>query len=152
MNQLDKFSDVLIHDTSCFSANTIKKRATEFGFSQPWVLEAFAWDLELFGQLQSLVEGELILKGGAAAQFFVPIERQRASIDIDIIALIDSKSLGKVVKSLSERFGNSIYFRFEPYIPKKPTVNLPMYTYTVLVPSSIGHVWKRRILKYQVFS
>lgn len=39
----------------------------------------------MFLQLQKKIGDKIILKGGAATQFYIPIEKQRTSIDIDMI-------------------------------------------------------------------
>ena len=123
------------------------------GFTQPWVVEAFAWDLELYGQLQSLAGEELILKGGAAAQLFVPLQRQRASIDVDALCLVEESTLEGILRRVSERFPQeSPYFKFKPYLPKAPVLALPMWTYDVLVPSSIGHLWRTEAGEIKAYS
>lgn len=45
------------------------------------------WDLELFLQIQAILGERVVLKGGAATQFYLPKEAQRTSVDIDYAVL-----------------------------------------------------------------
>ena len=49
------------------------------------MMELFLWDLELFLQIQKRLGEHIVLKGGAATQFYLPIEAQRTSVDILMI-------------------------------------------------------------------
>ena len=47
----------------------------------------FLWDLELFLHIQKILGDKIILKGGAATQFYLPRDAQRTSVDIDMLFL-----------------------------------------------------------------
>ena len=51
------------------------------GFNSLSKFELFIWDLEIFLQIQKRLGDKIILKGGAATQFYIPISAQRTSID-----------------------------------------------------------------------
>ena len=110
----------------------------EAGFTQPQVVELFRWDVELVSQLQQESQ-EFVLKGGAAAQFYITVEKQRGSVDVDLVYKGDRKSLSQTIGGLREKFASQQpLFQFEEYVPKKPTANLPMQTYDVTLPSVLS--------------
>jgi len=75
----------LIHPKESFARDTLVGRSEAVGFTNLSRLELFLWDLEIFLQLQKILKDKIVLKGGAAAQFYLPVENQRTSIDIDMI-------------------------------------------------------------------
>lgn len=108
------------------------------GFTQPQVVELFRWDLELVSQLQ-LQSKDFILKGGAAAQLYIPLEKQRGSVDVDMIFPPRPESLAEVIHALRGKFtSRAPLFQFEEYKPKNPKANLPMKTYDVSLPSVLN--------------
>jgi len=115
----------LIHKEDAFTREAVFKNASKFGFVNPLAVELFLWDLELAAQLQES-SGEIILKGGAAAQLFVPVEKQRGSVDIDMTANLDADSLDGLIKEVESRMGR---VKFELYKPKRPKVGLNARTY-----------------------
>ncbi|MFQ6124203.1 MAG: nucleotidyl transferase AbiEii/AbiGii toxin family protein [Candidatus Heimdallarchaeota archaeon] len=132
MSDLD---DLLIHGSKAFSEEELSRRAEKYGFSQPQILELFAWDYELTTQLQEL-SNELVLKGGAVAQLYLPPELQRGSVDIDIITPLGEDDLNQRIKKLSRKIRRSISpFQIKRYSPKTPQVNIPLSTYHVILPS-----------------
>ena len=85
---LKKFwQDNIILEKDVFLRAEIEKRITDGGFNSLSKFELFIWDLEMFLQLQKKLGDKIILKGGAATQFYVPVTSQRTSIDIDMICL-----------------------------------------------------------------
>lgn len=116
----------LIHDKDAFSKESILSNAAKFGFPNPLAVELLLWDLELAAQLQASA-GEIIMKGGAATQLFLPLDRQRGSVDVDLITRLDSDSLAKTITATESRMGQ---VKFEYYIPKKPKPGLNARTYT----------------------
>jgi hypothetical protein len=82
----------LIIPAESFSADRLAKNAQDLGYAQAETLEALIWDYELYAQLQKRISGLCRLKGGAAVQLYVPIERQRASVDVDILTTITMQS------------------------------------------------------------
>ena len=132
MSELDA---LLIYGSSPFSKEELSKRAEKYGFSQPQILELFAWDYELTAQLQEL-SNDLVLKGGAAAQLYLPTETQRGSVDIDLTTQLDAGELNNLIGKLSRKFRRFVpLFQFKRYLPKAPKTNLPMSTYDVILPS-----------------
>ncbi|MBM5805721.1 MAG: nucleotidyl transferase AbiEii/AbiGii toxin family protein [Candidatus Verstraetearchaeota archaeon] len=86
-------------------------------------------------QLQMLSD-DLILKGGAAAQLYLPIEGQRGSVDIDLTTHLRRDELDQLVSKVSQKFRAATpLFQFKKYSPKAPKVNVPITTYDVLLPS-----------------
>ena len=117
-----KDSVVLIHNKKAFTIDGIKKQASNFGFVNPRVIEYFLWDLVIVAQLQN-ISNELILKGGAAVQLFLPVGKQRGSIDIDMTTSLDKSSLGTVIKKLESEIPN---MKIESYKPAQPNRKLIM--------------------------
>lgn len=131
--------DALIHDRKFFEPAYIKSRQAQYNFTQAVKVETFLWDLELFGQLQRSLGDQVILKGGAAAQLFIPPERQRTSVDIDVIYLGKADRLPAVLSAIHNAFGNDeLHFKFIKFVPKNPSTILPLETYIVSVPASDG--------------
>jgi len=131
MSELDA---LLIHNSKAFSKEELSRRAEKYGFSQPQILELFAWDYELTAQLQTLSE-DLVLKGGAAAQLYLPTEIQRGSVDIDLTTQLSGSELNRLISKLSRKFRKfKPLFQFKRYLPKAPKPNVPVNTYDVLLP------------------
>ncbi len=130
---------LLIHKTSGFRSDVLVERASQFGFSQASEVEVFAWALELCGQLQAVAGRSLVLKGGAAAQLYLPLEKQRASVDLDFVSSLPSDEVKQLLHDFSARFAVAHpYFLFREYIPEAPEVGLPMESYFVAVPASLS--------------
>ncbi len=130
------YEEKLFHDSKAFMRETLSERMHAFGFKNMGRLELFLWDLEVFLQIQSILGDRIVLKGGAAVQFYLPIEAQRTSIDIDMI-FFGSKdeieeTLAKITNKLSD---NDAYFHFTPHKPKDPKTELPLYTYYTKIPT-----------------
>ena len=75
----------LFHKEEAFQRETFQKRMEEFGFKNMARMELFLWDLELFLHIQKILGDKIILKGGAATQFYLPRDAQRTSVDIDML-------------------------------------------------------------------
>lgn len=113
MISLSSIKDSLIHDTACFQAETLNEKAKKYDFPQPVEVEAAAWDYELIGQLQAELVEQLVLKGGTAAQLYLPVETQRASVDIDMLSLVNPEQISATLKKISSKFQNQEgYFEF----------------------------------------
>lgn len=123
----------LLHSPAAFSSEAIRERATRYGFVNPLAVELFLWDLEVAAQLQS-VSRELVLKGGAAAQIFVPVERQRGSRDVDIVTALQEPALDQIVKSAIDQLEG---VSFKLHVPRKPKTDLPLRTYFVSARSAV---------------
>ena len=131
--------DALIHDRKFFEPAHIKERQELYKFTQAVKVETFLWDLELYGQLQRALGDEVVLKGGAAAQLFIPTERQRTSVDIDVIYLGKKGRLEEALTKIHKDFGeDEVYFKFNKHIPKNPKTILSVETYFVPIPAVIS--------------
>lgn len=119
----------LFHDKTAFEREYLQQR-----------MELFLWDLELFLQIQKRLGGHIVLKGGAATQFYLPIEAQRTSVDIDMIFCGTDEAVKSTLDDITEELQeDSGLFQFFEHIPKNPKTNLPMYTYFVDVPSVLSN-------------
>ena len=64
----------LFHDEADFQRETLETRMQDYGFKNMGRMELFLWDLELFLQIQARLGDRVVLKGGAATQFYLPKE------------------------------------------------------------------------------
>jgi hypothetical protein len=122
----------LMHDDKYFAKEEILRRAKKYEYVNPLAVEIFLWDCELAAQLQNICD-DAVLKGGAAAQMHLPLERQRGSIDVDMLTSLKKEDIGGILQKLDKVLQGSI--RFSLYKPKKPNPNLPLQTYFARVPS-----------------
>jgi len=128
--------NALIHDRKCFDRDTLAARLAKLKFNSLARMELFLWDLEIFLQIQAILQDKIVLKGGAAAQFYLPIEYQRTSVDIDMICAMGIEEVEKVLEAIERKFkGTKELFKAQPHTPKDPKTNLPMMTYYMEVPS-----------------
>ncbi|MBR2693669.1 MAG: nucleotidyl transferase AbiEii/AbiGii toxin family protein [Thermoguttaceae bacterium] len=136
--------DKLFHDSACFTRETFQKRMSEFGFKNMGRMELFLWDLELCLQIQKRLGERIVLKGGAATQFYLPVEAQRTSVDIDMLFYGKHEEIDAVLddirKDLSDGDG---LFEFKEYFPENPKTGLPLYTYFAAVPSVLTAAERR---------
>lgn len=126
----------LYHEKKDFEKETFAERMEEFGFKNMARMELFLWDLELFLQLQKLLGDKIVLKGGAATQFYLPRQIQRTSVDIDMLFYGTEQEIEDTLKQLEELLGTENgLICFRKHIPKRPKTTLPLHTYYVDVPS-----------------
>lgn len=132
-----KFLDKLLLEEKVYDRTTIEERLKKYGFNSIGKFELFLWDLEMFLQIQKELGSKIILKGGAATQFYIPIKNQRTSVDIDMICLASKEEIESLVSVIESRFSNTEgYFKFKKHIPKHPKIDLDMLTtYFVQVPT-----------------
>ncbi|MGH9879437.1 MAG: hypothetical protein ACRD5H_17540, partial [Nitrososphaerales archaeon] len=126
----------LIHKSDSFELETLMKRAQNYGFPNIATVAMFAWDYELAAQFQTHSDS-IILKGGAATQVQLPLDMQRGSIDIDLIAPINETDLAQIITKIQT---DIMEVQFVPYQPREPNPKLPMITYWVQVPTIIDEV------------
>jgi len=99
-------------------------------------MELFLWDLEIFLQIQAILKDKIVLKGGAAAQFYLPINYQRTSVDIDMICAGEIEEVEETLSAIERKLkGKNDLFKARPHKPKDPKANLPLMTYYMDVPS-----------------
>ncbi len=80
---------------------------------------------------------KIILKGGAATQFYLPVSYQRTSIDIDMICLATKDDVRVAIEKIEDNLaGEGDYCKLIPYKPVNPKVGLDeLETYYEMVPS-----------------
>lgn len=126
----------LFHDEIAFERETFKRRMKEFGFKNMARMELFLWDMELFLQIQKILGDRIILKGGAATQFYLPRETQRTSVDIDMLFYGTKEEIEEALSQITVLLGNKDHlFEFQEHIPQNPKTMLPLHTYYVEIPS-----------------
>lgn len=115
-----------------------------FGFKNIARMELFLWDLELFLQIQKRLGSHIVLKGGAATQFYLPVEAQRTSVDIDMIFCGTDEDVQITLNNITEDLKDEgDFFQFHEYIPKNPKTNLQQLDVILLVCKMIG--WMSRL-------
>ena len=131
------FYDNLILKREAFYRETIEKRMAEGGFNSIARFELFLWDIEIFLHLQKFLGDRIALKGGAAVQFYIPIENQRTSVDIDILCSASEDETAAALRSVEQTFANDDgLFRFRKHTPANPSLPLSsLSTYFMRVPT-----------------
>lgn len=143
----------LFHKEEAFQRETFQKRMEEFGFKNVARMELFLWDLELFLHIQKILGDKIILKGGAATQFYLPRDAQRTSVDIDMLFFGTEEEIKKTLRKIEEYLGTEDeLFYFHKHSPKNPKTNLPLHTYYTKVPSVLSNAernMERESIPYQ---
>ena len=143
----------LFHKEEAFQRETFQKRMEEFGFKNMARMELFLWDLELFLHIQKILGDKIILKGGAATQFYLPRDAQRTSVDIDMLFFGTEEEIKETLRKIEEYLGTEDeLFYFHKHSPKNPKTNLPLHTYYMKVPSVLSHAERnmdRESIPYQ---
>ena len=143
----------LFHKEEAFQRETFQKRMEEFGFKNMARMELFLWDLELFLHIQKILGDKIILKGGAATQFYLPRDAQRTSVDIDMLFFGTEEEIKKTLSKIEEYLGTEDeLFYFHKHSPKNPKTNLPLHTYYTKVPSVLSNAernMERESIPYQ---
>lgn len=143
----------LFHKEEAFQRETFQKRIEEFGFKNMARMELFLWDLELFLHIQKILGDKIILKGGAATQFYLPRDAQRTSVDIDMLFFGTEEEIKKTLRKIEEYLGTEDeLFYFHKHSPKNPKTNLPLHTYYTKVPSVLSNAernMERESIPYQ---
>lgn len=143
----------LFHKEEAFQRETFQKRMEEFGFKNMARMELFLWDLELFLHIQKILGDKIILKGGAATQFYLPRDAQRTSVDIDMLFFGTEEEIKKTLRKIEEYLGTEDeLFYFHKHSPKNPKTNLPLHTYYTIVPSVLSNAernMERESIPYQ---
>jgi len=130
--------EALIHPFWCFKRGTILERKKRLHLTNEARIELFIWDLEIFAQIYKRLGNHVILKGGTAAQLYFPVERQRTSIDIDMICNLNKNKIESCLKDIEESFqGEGNLLKFRSHKPKTAKTELPLMTYYITVPSEI---------------
>lgn len=138
----------LIHDAKYFTQKEILERARKYEFPNPLAVEIFLWDCEIAVQLQDKCS-DMVLKGGAAAQLHLPLEKQRGSIDIDMATPLSKGDIAEIVQRISQSLEGNV--KFELHKPKKPIPKLPLITYFAKMPSKTDPSIKELEIKIDIF-
>lgn len=126
----------LFHKEHAFQRETFQQRMDEFGFKNMARMELFLWDLELFLHIQKILGDKIVLKGGAATQFYLPREAQRTSVDIDMLFFGTEEEITETLNEIEELLGTEDgLFKFHKHMPKNPKTTLPLHTYYTDIPS-----------------
>lgn len=126
----------LFHKECAFQRETFQQRMDEFGFKNMARMELFLWDLELFLHIQKMMGDNIVLKGGAATQFYLPREAQRTSVDIDMLFFGTEEEIKDTLDKIEKLMGTEEgLFKFHKHTPKNPKTTLPLYTYYTDIPS-----------------
>ncbi len=130
------YKDKLKNKPDSFLREALEIRMKEYGFKNMERMEKFLWDLELFQQIQEKLGDRIVLKGGAAIQFYLTIEAQRTSVDIDMIFYGTKEEIDTVIEDIINQLNeHSSIFSWKKHIPKNPRTTLPLFTYYLDVPS-----------------
>ncbi len=126
----------LFHEEYAFQRETFQQRMDEFGFKNMARMELFLWDLELFLHIQKILGDKIVLKGGAATQFYLPREVQRTSVDIDMLFFGTEDEIKDTLEQIEKLLGTEEgLFKFHKHMPKNPKTTLPLHTYYTNIPS-----------------
>jgi len=122
----------LIHSAKYFAKEEVLDRARKYEFPNPLAVEIFLWDCELATQFQDVCN-DIVLRGGAAVQLYLPLKKQRGSIDIDIVAPLNRSEMIDVVGKVHRSVRKLVKFKLHK--PKKPKPRLPLITYFAKTPT-----------------
>jgi len=131
--------EALIHSQNCFDRSTILERKKKLGLTNEARIELFLWDLEIFCQIQKRLKNRIILKGGAAAQLYFPVDRQRTSVDIDMICSARESEIKDCLNDIEKAFkGEENLLKFRPHKPRAAKTELPLRTFFLTIPSEVS--------------
>lgn len=128
-----KHRSILFHPNSTFTSRHIKNASKILGLSYKESLETHIWVYELHSQIQKRAGNGCVLKGGASAQLYLPIDYQRCTADLDCATDLSPKELHKIMYSIKDDFyKNNIHCSYIEYIPRSVKVHgrtIPMMTF-----------------------
>lgn len=119
-----------INNPKYFTKSELKKNAEKNQFTDLRPVEKFLWDCEIASLLQRKNE-KIILKGGVAVQLYLPLELQRASIDIDLVSPLSETDFEHILDEVAKQGG----YAYSVYTPKNPEENIPLKTYIFEIPN-----------------
>lgn len=133
-----KKSDFLNHDHYNFTEQHIGIESKYFGIKNKSVIERHIWIYEMHSQIQKKLNNNCVLKGGACAQLYLPLEVQRCTEDLDIYTSLNPNKLKKELHSLAKDFNISkIPVKIHEYIPKSVRLHgktMPITTMIISLP------------------
>lgn len=116
------------------SKEHIEKVGKNSQFPNLIFIELLIHDYRIFSEILKLNKN-FVLKGGAAAQIYIPVKEQRASVDIDLVTDMLKEDVNKIMKKLGAK----------EYKPLKPSKELPLRTYIMEMESLITPEQPRQI-------
>ena len=134
---------LLINNPEYFKKEMIESIRKDFKFSQSIHIEMLIWDFEIFAHLTAS-HNDFVLKGGAAAQIYLPVERQRASRDIDLATTLTEKEIEEALEKVKQKFEANVkdneHFTWKLRKPlKEPKHKIEeLYCYDIIVPTRVG--------------
>ncbi|KYH28962.1 MULTISPECIES: nucleotidyl transferase AbiEii/AbiGii toxin family protein [Clostridium] len=133
-----KKSEFLNHDFHSFTEQRIGIVSKYFGIENKNILERHIWIYEVYSQIQKRLKNSCVLKGGACAQLYLPLEVQRCTEDLDIYTSLDPSKLKKELQFLAKDFNMSkIPVKIREYIPKSVRLygkTMPITTIIINLP------------------
>ena len=138
----------LFHKEEAFQRETFQKRMEEFGFKNMARMELFLWDLELFLHIQKILGDKIILKGGAATQFYLPRDAQRTSVDIDMLFFGTEEEIKKTLRKIEEYLGTEdelFYFHKHSPIRKQIFHYIHITRKFLLYYPMQNVIWRERV-------
>lgn len=128
---------LFIHNYKSFRKENILEVSKEFGFSHRDILESHLWVYEIDAQIQKYAKEHYILKGGACAQLYLPLNVQRCTVDIDACTDLTPEELDDIMLSIRYKFNmGKFYCSFKEYVPSfiNASKKLPMKTFLFFLP------------------
>ncbi|MFU0825019.1 MAG: Nucleotidyl transferase AbiEii/AbiGii toxin family protein [Clostridium sp.] len=133
-----KKSEFLNHDYHNFTEQHIGIESKYFGIENKSILERHIWIYEVHSQIQKRLKNSCVLKGGACAQLYLPLEVQRCTEDLDIYTSLNPVKLKKELQYLAKDFNMSkIPAKIHEYIPKSVRLygkTMPITTIIINLP------------------
>lgn len=133
-----KSSSVFCHPLSNFTKQHIKSVSKDYDILYKDNLESHIWVYELYSQIQKRCGNNCVLKGGASAQLFLPLNLQRLTKDIDCATDLSPKELFNVMHSIKNSYmSGKFYTNYKEYIPKRikrEGHDIPMMTFIYDIP------------------
>jgi hypothetical protein len=126
------------HKYNPFNKPNISNTAKEYGFQHRDAVEAHLWVYELYYQIQKRAGTNCLLKGGACAQLYLPLQVQRCTLDLDVATSLTARDLQQLLKAITSDFNaNRFHSEFREYIPRQPLSDkqlIPMKTFLFTLP------------------
>lgn len=135
--QAKDYKALYIHSSKSLSKENIIDTSQKYRFSHRDIVESHIWVYELHAQIQRYAKEHCILKGGACAQLYLPINVQRCTVDIDACTDLTPAELEEIMLSIRYKFNvGKLYCSFKEYVPKfiGKTQRLPMKTFLFFLP------------------
>lgn len=133
----NKSEALFIHNYKNFKKESILGIAADFGFSRKDIVESHLWVYEVFAQIQKYTKERCVLKGGACAQLYLPLNVQRCTADIDAYTDLTPDELNALMLSIRYKFNmGKFYCSYKEYTPAfiNSDRKLPLKTFLLFMP------------------